>query len=93
MNSTRPERPDGGAPYETVGCVALVGLFLLCGLGPLMAATLGPVWLGMAAPNAAFVVWVKLGPAPMPGLVPGCLNIQVLLVCVGSLVIALVRLV
>lgn len=45
---------------------------------PALATAQGPPPLGLAVIGAVLVAWIRWGPRPMPGLIPGLMSTTVL---------------
>ena len=79
MANTHPEQRSSEF-RETL--LALIGLHLAlllfagCVAAPIATALLINPWLGFLVSFVSFIAWIRIGPRPMPGLVPGiiCLN-------------------
>lgn len=72
---------------QLLGNLVLVALLAgVCVLAPIAAAILLSPWFGVALAVASFWVWSRLGPAPMPGFLPGILCLWGHAAILGALV-------
>lgn len=72
FGADEPELSTACALAELSGKLVLVALLAgVCVLAPIAAAVLLSPWFGAALAVASFWVWSRLGPAPMPGFLPG----------------------
>lgn len=83
---------ERGNRTEALGCAAVALLGAACWLIPLGTLVRGPPEVAGIAALLSQVAWIRWGPPPMPGLVPGlvgltllCTNGTVLLVSLGRL--------
>lgn len=75
VSEEEPSVDDTSGAAEFLGCVGFLGAILACYfLPPLMLVLLGP-WWGIVASIVCASLWIKFGPPPFPGLLPGCLSI------------------
>jgi hypothetical protein len=77
---------------EALGCIYILLLFLLCLLGPHVAVTSLGAWWGMGGAILSLVLWARLGPSPMPGMLPGMLGVAIFFNAIVVFILGLVRL-
>ena len=100
MNMTEKERNQPESQEDSRESLALFGTLL--GLILLLAfCVLGPYWagryfgpaIGVASSVLGLLIWVYLGPRPMPGLVPGFICILGFGFIIGMGISQIIRLV
>jgi hypothetical protein len=86
--------PPQSALGEVVGVLAELAAVLLllggCALLPWFVAGLVSPWLGMLVAAGTLWVWVRFGPRPFPGFLPGSLSVCGFVAILGSLIGCLV---
>lgn len=68
-----------------LGLLACVVLAAVLAAVPLVFAMLVNPWLGVGASVLSLALWVRFGPRPMPGLVPGIVAVNGLFLMLGVL--------
>lgn len=73
--------------------VVLSLLYITCVGGALLARIAAGPYVGFAAACGAIIVWVRFGPRPVPGLLPGLMALTVFMQNIGVIVASVVTIV
>ncbi len=84
------QHSDGDLSFW-LGLLLCLALYVVLGAGPVLLSMHVHPWVGVAAAALAIPAWMRLGPPPGPGFVPGLLASAGLVGLIFWAVVAVVR--